>query len=90
MNEKPGLEPGFFCSTNCWRLDGLRVVPRTCLSCHFARAARPFYLNSRHRQAVPACPKSAPTAAIRKSVVMEHACHCENPGKWPGSSRCAR
>jgi hypothetical protein len=35
MNEKPGLEPGFFCSTSCWRLDGLRVVPRTCLSCHF-------------------------------------------------------
>jgi len=27
MNEKPGLEPGFFCSTNCWRLDGLRVAP---------------------------------------------------------------
>src|SRR5437773_3142324 len=21
MNEKPGLEPGFFCSTTCWRLD---------------------------------------------------------------------
>jgi hypothetical protein len=32
MIEKPGLEPGFFCSTNCWRLDGLRVasgLPRT-------------------------------------------------------------
>ena len=27
MNEKPGLEPGFFCSTSCWRLDGLRVAP---------------------------------------------------------------
>jgi hypothetical protein len=26
MNEKPGLEPGFFCSTGCWRLDGLRVA----------------------------------------------------------------
>jgi hypothetical protein len=26
MNEKPGLEPGFFCSTSCWRLDGLRVA----------------------------------------------------------------
>jgi len=29
MNEKPGLEPGFFCSTSCWRLDGLRVAPGT-------------------------------------------------------------
>jgi len=28
MNEKPGLEPGFFCSTSCWRLDGLGVAPR--------------------------------------------------------------
>jgi hypothetical protein len=27
MNEKPGLEPGFFCSTSWWRLDGLRVAP---------------------------------------------------------------
>ena len=27
MNEKPGLEPGFFCSTSCRRLDGLRVAP---------------------------------------------------------------
>jgi len=27
MNEKPGLEPGFFCSTSCWRLDGLSVAP---------------------------------------------------------------
>jgi hypothetical protein len=27
MNEKPGLEPGFFCSTSCWRLDGLCVAP---------------------------------------------------------------
>jgi hypothetical protein len=27
MNEKPGLEPGFFCSTSCGRLDGLRVAP---------------------------------------------------------------
>jgi hypothetical protein len=27
MNEKPGLEPGFFCSTGCRRLDGLRVAP---------------------------------------------------------------
>ena len=27
MNEKPGLEPGFFCATSCWRLDGLRVAP---------------------------------------------------------------
>jgi len=26
MNEKPGLEPGFFCSTSCWRLDGLGVA----------------------------------------------------------------
>ena len=25
MNEKPGHEPGFFCSTSCWRRDGLRV-----------------------------------------------------------------
>jgi hypothetical protein len=32
MNEKPGLEPGFFCSTNCWRPDGyaLLPVPSTC------------------------------------------------------------
>jgi hypothetical protein len=22
MNEKPGLEPGFFCPTSCWRRDG--------------------------------------------------------------------
>jgi len=29
MNEKPGLEPGFFCSTSCWRLDGLRVSQRS-------------------------------------------------------------
>jgi hypothetical protein len=27
MNEKPGLEPGFFCSTSCWRVDGLSVAP---------------------------------------------------------------
>jgi hypothetical protein len=27
MNEKPGLEPGFFCSTSGWRLNGLRVAP---------------------------------------------------------------
>jgi hypothetical protein len=27
MNEKPGLEPGFFCSTSCWRHDGLGVAP---------------------------------------------------------------
>ncbi len=27
MNKKPGLEPGFFCSTSCWRLDRLRVAP---------------------------------------------------------------
>jgi hypothetical protein len=26
MNEKPGLEPGFFCSMSCWRLDGLRAA----------------------------------------------------------------
>jgi hypothetical protein len=26
MNEKPGLEPGFFCSPNCWRPDGLRAA----------------------------------------------------------------
>ena len=29
MNEKPGLEPGFFCSTSCRRLDGLRVSQRS-------------------------------------------------------------
>jgi hypothetical protein len=27
MNEKPGLEPGFFCSTSYWRPDGLRIAP---------------------------------------------------------------
>jgi hypothetical protein len=29
MNEKPGPEPGFSCSTSYWRLDGLRVAPGT-------------------------------------------------------------
>ena len=29
MNEKPGLEPGFFCSTSFWRLDGPRVSQRS-------------------------------------------------------------
>jgi hypothetical protein len=29
MNEKPDLEPGFFCWTICWRLDGLRVSQRS-------------------------------------------------------------
>ena len=27
MNKKPGLSRAFFCSTSCWRLDGLRVAP---------------------------------------------------------------
>ena len=26
MNEKPGLEPGFFCSTGCWRT-GYALLP---------------------------------------------------------------
>jgi len=42
MNEKPGLEPGFFCSTSCWRLDGLRVAPGTedMLGGHFGPGPR--------------------------------------------------
>ena len=45
MNEKPGLEPGFFCSTSCWRLDGLRVAPGAehMLGVHFGVGlARPW------------------------------------------------
>ena len=36
MNEKPGLEPGFFCSTS-WLLGGLALlpVPSACLTCRF-------------------------------------------------------
>lgn len=37
MNEKPGLEPGFFARRAAGGLTGyaLLPVPRTCLSCHF-------------------------------------------------------
>jgi hypothetical protein len=37
MNEKPGLEPGFFARRATGGLTGYTLLPkpRTCLACHF-------------------------------------------------------
>ncbi|SDJ01936.1 hypothetical protein SAMN05444171_2834 [Bradyrhizobium lablabi] len=38
MNEKPGLEPGFFCSTSCWRLT---VLPSNTVIARLTSTNRP-------------------------------------------------